>query len=134
MRAVHNPGKEGYRYDVFHPETKKPCTQPMMGYRFPEETMNQLLAKNRILFGKDETKLIELKVYAKDYRAKLASLFELDGRVGTNEIKELFPDSKRPFDFPKPTDWLRNSSALQPQKMTWSWILLLAQGQRVMLC
>jgi hypothetical protein len=75
----------------------------MMGYRFPQETMNQLLAKNRILFGKDESKLIELKVYAKDYRAKLASLFELDGRVGTNEIKELFPDSKRPFDFPKPT-------------------------------
>ena len=96
MRAVHNPGKEGYRYDVFHHKTGKPCTQPMMGYRFPPETMKDLLAKNRILFGEDETKLIELKVYAKDYRAKLASLFELDGRVGTNEIKELFPDSKRP--------------------------------------
>ena len=104
MRAVHNPGKEGYRYDVFHLKTGKPCTQPMMGYRFPPETMKELLAKKRILFGEDETKLIELKVYAKDYRAKLASLFELDGRVGTNEIKELFPDSKRPFDFPKPTD------------------------------
>ena len=103
MRAVHNPGKEGYRYDVLHPETGKPCTEPMMGYRFPPETMDELLAEKRILFGKDETKLIELKVYAKDYRAKLSSLFELDGRVGTNEIKELFPESKRPFDFPKPT-------------------------------
>jgi hypothetical protein len=75
----------------------------MMGYRFPQETMTELLAQKRILFGTDETKLIELKVYAKDYRAKLSSLFELDGRVGTNEIKELFPSSKRPFDFPKPT-------------------------------
>jgi len=103
MRSVHNPGKEGYRYDVFHPETEKPCTQPMMGYRFPQETMRELLAEGRIIFGEDETKLIELKVYAKDYRMKLASLFELDGRVGTNEIKELFPESKRPFDFPKPT-------------------------------
>jgi hypothetical protein len=103
MRAVHNPGKEGYRYDVLHPETGKPCTQPMMGYRFPPETMDQLLADKRILFGPDEKKLIELKVYAKDYRAKLSSLFELDGRVGTNEIKELFPESKRAFDFPKPT-------------------------------
>ena len=74
-----------------------------MGYRFPQETMNELLDEGRILFGEDETKLIELKVYAKDYRMKLASLFELDGRVGTNEIKELFPESKRPFDFPKPT-------------------------------
>ena len=40
----------------------------------------------------------------KDYRAKLASLFELDGRIGTYEIKDIFPDDKRPFDFPKPTE------------------------------
>lgn len=102
-QSVHNPGKEGYRYDVFHPVTGKPCTQPMMGYRFPPETMDRLLAEKRIIFGADENKIIELKVYVRDYRAKLASLFELDGRVGTNEIKEIFPESKRPFDFPKPT-------------------------------
>ena len=103
LRGVHNPGKEGYRYDVIHPHTKKPCKEPLMGYRFPETTMARLLDEGRIMFGEDETKLIELKVYAKDYRAKLSSLFELDGRIGTNEIKALFPDDKRPFDFPKPT-------------------------------
>jgi adenine-specific DNA-methyltransferase len=106
MRAVHNPGKEGYRYDVIHPKTGKPCMQPMMGYRFPRETMKDLIARGRILFGTDETKLVELKVYARDYRAKLSSIFELDGRVGTNELKELFPESRRPFDFPKPTGLL----------------------------
>ena len=104
MRAVHNPGKEGYRYDVIHPTTGKPCEQPMMGYRFPKNTMDDLLAEKRIIFGDDETKLVELKVYAKDYRAKLSSLFELDGRMGTNEIKKIFPDDNRPFDFPKPTE------------------------------
>jgi adenine-specific DNA-methyltransferase len=104
MRSVHNPGKEGYRYDVLHEVTKKPCVQPMMGYRFPPKTMDRLLAEKRILFGDDETKLIELKVYVKDYRAKLSSLFELDGRAGTNEIKEIFPGDNRPFDFPKPTE------------------------------
>jgi DNA modification methylase len=103
-QSVHNPGKEGYRYDVIHPETGKPCQQPMMGYRFPEETMRRLLDEGRILFGADETKLVELKVYAKDYRSKLSSLFELDGRIGTNEIKAIFPESKRPFDFPKPVE------------------------------
>ncbi len=104
MRSVHNPGKEGYRYPVFHPITGKDCVQPMMGYRFPPETMARLINEGRILFGEDETKLVELKVYVKDYRAKLASIFDLDGRVGTNEIKEIFPESNRPFDFPKPTD------------------------------
>lgn len=102
-QSVHNPGKEGYRYDVIHPDTGKPCMQPLMGYRFPKETMDELLAQKRVLFGEDESKIIELKLYVKDYRAKLASLFELDGRIGTYEIKELFPDDKRPFDFPKPT-------------------------------
>lgn len=104
MRAVHNPGKEGYRYDVPHPVTGRPCQEPMMGYRFPPETMQRLIDEGRILFGKDETKIVELKVYARDYRAKLSSLFELDGRKGTNDLKDIFPESKRPFDFPKPTD------------------------------
>ncbi|RJO60949.1 site-specific DNA-methyltransferase [candidate division WS5 bacterium] len=102
-QSVHNPGKEGYRYDIIHPVTGKPCKQPMMGYRFPPDTLERLKSEGRLLFGEDETKLIELKVYVRDYRAKLSSLFKLDGRIGTNEIKEIFPDDKRPFDFPKPT-------------------------------
>lgn len=102
-QSVHNPGKEGYRYDVIHPKTQKPCKQPMMGYRFPLDTMNKLLSEGRVIFGDDETKLVELKVYVKDYKAKLSSLFTLDGRVGTNEIKEILHHDKRPFDFPKPT-------------------------------
>ena len=103
LRGVHNPGKEGYRYDIIHPVTGKPCKEPLMGYRFPPETAERLRAEDRIIFGKDETKIIELKVYAKDYRTKFSSLFELDGRTGTNEIKAIFPEDKRPFDFPKPT-------------------------------
>lgn len=102
-QSVHNPGKEGYRFDIPHPVTGKPCKEPLMGYRFPPETAERLLSEGRVLFGEDHTKIIELKVYVKDYRAKLSSLFELDGRIGTNEIKALFPDDKRPFDFPKPT-------------------------------
>jgi DNA modification methylase len=102
-QSVHNPGKEGYRYDVPHPETGKPCRQPMMGYRYPPESMKRLLDEKRIIFGEDEDKIIEIKVYVRDYQAKLSSVFDLDGRKGTNEIKELFPESKRPFNFPKPT-------------------------------
>lgn len=102
-RSVHNPGKEGYRYDVLHPRTGQPCKQPLMGYRFPRETMDDLLAKDRILFGEDETKLIELKLYVRDYKAKLSSVIELDGRTGTNELKAIFPESKRPFEYPKPS-------------------------------
>ncbi|MDO2316556.1 site-specific DNA-methyltransferase, partial [Escherichia coli] len=86
-----------YRYDVLHPETKKPCKQPLMGYRFPSETMDRLLLEEKIIFGDDENKIIELKVYAKDYKQKLSSVINLDGRTATNELKELFPEMTQPF-------------------------------------
>lgn len=108
IRGVHNPGKEGYRYDVIHPITKKPCKEPLMGYRFAQETMNKLIEDERIIFGTDETKIIELKVYLKDYQAKLSSVYELDGRVGTNEIKDIFPESKRHFNYPKATQLIKD--------------------------
>jgi len=106
-QSVHNPGKEGYRYDVIHPKTKKPCVEPLMGYRFPESTMQKLLEDDKILFGKDHDKIIELKVYAKDYLDKLSSVFELDGRLGANELRSLFPEMKKLFTNPKPTSLLR---------------------------
>lgn len=101
-QSVHNPGKEGYRYAVMHPDTRKPCKQPLMGYRFPKKTMDQLLADGRILFGDDETKIIELKVYAHEFEDKRSSVITLDGRAGANELRALFA-GVLPFKNPKPT-------------------------------
>lgn len=106
-QSVHNPGREGYRYDVIHPIAKKPCKQPLMGYRFPESTMKDLLDKKKILFGEDESKIIELKVYAKDYEDKLASVIQLDGRLGSYDLKDIFPENKKSFDNPKPVQLLK---------------------------
>lgn len=100
-RGVHNPGKEGYRYDIIHPITKKACKEPLMGYRFPEETMKKMVDEGRIIFGEDEDKLVEIKVYAKDYLQKLSSLLQIDGRTGANELKMLFPEMKKVFTNPK---------------------------------
>jgi len=106
-RSVHNPGKEGYRYDVPHPVTKRPCKPPLMGYRFPPETMQKLLRADKIIFGEDDTKIIELKVYVQDFEDKLPSVITLDGRAGANELRELFPNQKKPFDHPKPIELLK---------------------------
>ena len=103
-RSVHNPGKEGYRYDIIHPITKKPCTQPLMGYRFPETSMQKLINEGRILFGDDESKLVEIKLYASEYQDKFSSVYEYDSRAGANELKKLFPEAKQIFKNPKPID------------------------------
>ncbi len=104
-QSVHNPGKEGYRYDVIHPETGLPCKQPLMGYRFPKDTMDSLLKNNKILFGKDHNKIIELKVYAHEFSEKLSSVFDLDGRIGAYDLKELF-ELTQLFTNPKPVELL----------------------------
>lgn len=99
-RSVHNPGKRGYYYDVIHPITGKPCTPPLMGYRFPEATMRELIANDRILYGEDENKIIELKQYLREYTDKLSSVISLDSRSGANIIRALF-DNKNVFKNPK---------------------------------
>ena len=102
-QSVHNPGREGYRYDVIHPKTGFPCKQPLMGYRFPEETMRDMINQGKIIFGKDHEKIIEIKVHAKDFLEKLPSVIELDGRTAAYELRDVFPDRKKAFDNPKPT-------------------------------
>jgi adenine-specific DNA-methyltransferase len=69
--------------------------------------MDDLLKEDRILFGDDESKIIELKLYVKDYKSKLASVYELDTRVGANELRNIFPGVKLPLRYPKPTEYLQ---------------------------
>lgn len=102
-QSVHNPGKNGYHYDIIHPVTGKICKEPLMGYRFPEESMKRMIEEGRILFGEDETKLVEIKVYASEYQDKFSSVFEYDGRTAANELRALFPEHKQIFKNPKPT-------------------------------
>jgi len=73
-----------------------------MGYRFPEETMKRLLDQKKVLFGEDESKLIELKAYAYEFEDKLSSVFDLDGRSGAYDLRTLFPEGKKVFSNPKP--------------------------------
>lgn len=101
-QSVHNPGREGYRYDIPHPVTGKPCKQPLMGYRFPESTARQILEQGKFLFGENENKIVELKVYTEEFEDKLSSVFSLDGRLGMYDIRGLFDEQPKIFTNPKP--------------------------------
>jgi adenine-specific DNA-methyltransferase len=105
-RKVHNPKPGGYIYDVVHPTTGKVCVPPVNGYRFPKATMDALIRDSRILFGDDETQIIQIKEYLADYRGRLSSVIALDSRAGANELEELFGDRKL-FPHPKPAILLR---------------------------
>lgn len=106
-RNMENPGKHGYKYDVLHPLTKKPCAKPYWGWRFPEGTMQRFMEEDRIIFGGDETKIPELKVYLNEVRFPLRSVFHLDARKGSNDIDRLF-GARDLFKNPKPTELLKH--------------------------
>lgn len=106
-RNMENPGKHGYKYDVQHPVTLKPCAKPFWGWRFPEATMQKFLEEDRLIFGEDETKIPELKVYLTEVRFPLRSVFHLDARKGSNDIDRLF-GARDLFKNPKPTELLKH--------------------------
>lgn len=113
-RSVHNPGREGYRWELMNPKTGVPVPQPLMGYRFPEETRDDLLEKERIIFSDDPEQLIRLKVLLSDYKEKMPAMIEIDGRRGANELRKLFPEHKQAFKNPKTytlIEWLLSYTA-----------------------
>lgn len=79
----------GYEYDIVHPQTGRICKMPEKGYRFPEETMAQMLLENNILFGKDETTLPKPKKRLEDAKDMLRSMIYEDGRASTKRFETL---------------------------------------------
>ena len=79
----------GYEYDIIHPITGKICKMPEKGYRFPEETMIQMLKDNDVMFGSDETTLPKPKIRIEDAKELLRSVIYEDGRSSTKKFESL---------------------------------------------
>jgi len=105
-RKVHNPGKEGYRYDVIHPVTKRPCKMPARGYRYPWETMKPLIDAKKIIYGQDENQIIQIKEYLEDYEGTLKSVIVLDSRAAANSLEAIF-GNRETFKGPKPVELIK---------------------------
>jgi len=89
-------------YEILHPITNKPCAMPTWGWRYSKERMNELIAQGRIRFGKDETKIPDLKVYLEEVDFPLRSVIDdIDARTGSNDLEALF-GTRDKFKNPKP--------------------------------
>jgi adenine-specific DNA-methyltransferase len=69
--------------------------------------MNNLLVQGKILFGDDESQIIQIKEYLRDYAGGLKGLVELDSRVAANALESLF-GSREIFRNPKPVELIAN--------------------------
>ncbi|HEX3067268.1 MAG TPA: site-specific DNA-methyltransferase [Thermoanaerobaculia bacterium] len=105
-RNLDKPDIYGYKYDVEHPVTKKVCRMPYNGWRYPEPRMKQLIKEGRILFGKTESRIPQLKVYLEEVEFPLRSVIELDARKGSNDLARLF-GNREMFRNPKPLELMQ---------------------------
>lgn len=103
---IANTVQGGYRYDVIHPVTGKPCKIPEKGFRFTESTMQQMLLDGDIMFGEDETTLIKPKVRLLDNKATLKAYYYEDNRAATKTLEKIF-DEKSRFSNPKSINLLK---------------------------
>ncbi len=114
-RNMDNPGKPGHKYDVIHPITKKACAKPFWGWRFTEAKMKELIKADRIIFGKDEKKIPELKVYLSEVEFPLRSVISLDSRKGSNDLDALF-NRRDVFKNPKPVELMETIVGFSTRK------------------
>lgn len=106
--SVHNPRPGGYDFEVIHPTTKKPMRKPANGYRFPKTTFDKMDSDGIILYGDDERRIVKIKKYLSEYEDSLRSVLTLDGRLGSYELKRLFPDTGTIFTNPKPAELIQS--------------------------
>ena len=87
-----------YFIPLIHPITKKACPLPRRGWRNPPETMQKLLERGEILFGKDETTQPTRKYLLKNNLLEgVPSLFYFAG-----SDDDFFKNLGLYFDNPKP--------------------------------
>ncbi len=89
-----------YFIPLLHPISKKECPVPSRGWRNPPPTMKDLLDKNLILFGNDETTQPRRKYYLEE------NLFENTPSIYNNGSSDddLFEDLGISFPYPKPIE------------------------------
>jgi adenine-specific DNA-methyltransferase len=107
-QSVHNPHPGGYQYEILHPVTNQPMRIPGNGYRFPWDTMKRdYIDANRLLYGPDHNRIVQIKLLLKDYQDSLRSVIDLDGRLGAYALGTLFGKKADPFDNPKPPQLMK---------------------------
>ena len=93
MAAPDKPETRSHR-PLLHPTTGKPCPVPFKGWRFTDSKMDEILALDKIEFGKDETTQPRQKYFLKDNMTEAVSSLLYYG--GSDTALNL------PFDNPKP--------------------------------
>lgn len=89
-------------YELAHPETGKAVRTPTNGWRYSRETMDELIAQGRVLFGLDETTSPNIKRFLAEQNDRVPYPTFTQARMpGTKKLHDLLGADV--FDYPKDT-------------------------------
>lgn len=104
----------GYRYDILHPITNKPCKSLKSPWSRPLDSLNKMISKGKVWFGEDEKDTPTEKKYLDESKGIIASnIISMNGR-GNKEIERILGTAE--FSYPKPVDLIKKLIRLYPMK------------------
>jgi adenine-specific DNA-methyltransferase len=87
-------------YEMMHPETSTAIRTPTNGWRYSRETMDELIAQGRVLFGADETTSPRIKRFLAEQSDRVPYPTFVQSRMpGTKKVDDLL--GANIFDHPK---------------------------------
>lgn len=99
------------KYDIIHPKTKKACKTGTRGWGYSEKAIDDLIEKDYIYFGEDETVMPQLKNYLSENEKSLPkSIIFFDSQASTKWMKSQNLD----FPFPKALDYIKYIGSMYP--------------------
>lgn len=103
------------KYDIIHPKTKKACKTGTRGWGYSEKAIDDLIEKDYIYFGEDETVMPQLKNYLSENEISLPkSIVFFDSQASTKWMKSQNLD----FPFPKALDYIKYIGSMYPNSNT----------------
>jgi adenine-specific DNA-methyltransferase len=84
-----NPAPPQFFIPLIHPKTNKPCPVPARGWSRTPEKMKELLDRNEIIFGDDETIQPRRKIYLSNKSNRPLSSVIQSGRKGKAELESI---------------------------------------------
>ncbi|PKN91068.1 MAG: site-specific DNA-methyltransferase [Chloroflexi bacterium HGW-Chloroflexi-6] len=94
MSATDKRTDEKFYRPLIHPATHMPCPVPEYGWRYSPNSMDDLLAEQKILFGEDHTTMPRKKTYLDESEtSQLPSMYRSGarGKQGLDELGIAFP-------------------------------------------
>lgn len=117
--ASPNP-RANLQYDLIHPTTGKPVPMHPNGWRYSRETMEQMLADGRIIFGRDETTTPRRKMFLDEQEDQaIRSVVVHERASATSAVSNLMGADV--FDNPKDTrvlgKWINAVTGAKPDAL-----------------